>query len=279
MDNITRDMKLNEVDGIQFFTFKDFEKYPEIKHAFSTRKGGVSLGVYESLNLAYGRGDPDSNVEENYNKICEALEILPESLVFSNQDHNLNIRRVNQFDRGEGIFKEKKYKSIDGLITDCKDVTLVTHYADCVPLYFYDPKISAIGMAHAGWKGTLGRIGARMVDEFIREFGSNPEDIIVGIGPAIGPCCFEVSKDVWEKFTVLNELKEKEWYDEKADEKYNMNLWEINKQILIFAGIKEENISTAGLCTCCFNEIFFSHRASKGQRGGLAGFITIANSN
>ena len=277
MENSARDMNLNESNGIQYLTFKEFEKFENIKHAFSTRIGGVSSGIYESLNLAFGRGDLDENVFENYNLMCDVLDILPESMVFSSQNHGVKIRRVTRYDRGEGVFKERRYQSIDGLITNNKDVTLVTHFADCVPLFFYDPKKIAIGLSHAGWRGTVAKIGALTVKEFVKEFESDPKDIVAAIGPSIGPCCFEVSADVFEKFASLVELRQCKWYAKRPNGKYNINLWEINKQILIYAGIKEENISVARLCTCCFNEIFFSHRATKGQRGGLAAFMSICS--
>ena len=158
-------MRLNFKEGVGYLTFPALESYPFVRHAFSTRLGGVSKDEFFSMNLSFHRGDPDENVLENYRRICGAAGFPYEGLTASAQDHHTFIRRVGRQDRGVGIFRPRDLESVDGLVTDEPDVVLVTYYADCVPLYFLDPEKRVIGLAHGGWRGTAGRIGRKMVEK------------------------------------------------------------------------------------------------------------------
>jgi len=226
------------------------------------------------LNLAFGRGDADENVMENYRRICMAAGFDVDTMVSSAQVHRTVIRRVGSENSGEGFTKPKP-AGVDGLITNEPNVTLVTHYADCVPLYFVDPVCKAIGLAHSGWRGTAARIGAEMVRTMSKEFGSRPEDLICVIGPSIGPCCFEVDTPVYEIFTQMEDLSPTEWIQIDGGEKYHIDLWEVNRRILMQVGVLPKNISISALCTRCHPDLLFSHRASGGKRGGLAAFLAI----
>ena len=165
--------------------------------------------------------------------------------------HHTTIRRVSAEQAGIGILKPRDLQSIDGLCTNEPGVTLVTYYADCVPLYFLDPVTRSVGLAHAGWRGTVAKIGAVMVEKMAREFGSNPKDIIAGIGPSIGPCCYEVDEPVANQFLALTELSPENFVREKRHKKYDLNLWECNRAVLQAAGIPKEQIFVGELCTKC----------------------------
>lgn len=257
---------------LTYVTFAPWEDSDMI-HGFTTRYGGVSKEHLTSLNLGFNRGDDEDNVFENYSRVCAALGVDRDSLVLSKQVHETNITKVTKEHRGNGINFSNIFESVDGIYTTEKDITLVTHYADCVPLFFYAPKHKIIGMAHAGWRGTIGEIGKKMIECWNGE-GVLASDIEVVIAPSIGPCCFEVGEE------VLNEFKTK-FQEEpyiifnKETNKYHIDLWECNSRILEESGVPRENIIKTQICTCCNSNIFFSHRKTKGQRGTMAGFMCL----
>ena len=267
-------IRKNFVKGVCFLTFPELSKYSFINHAFSTKIGGVSSDEFSSMNLSFGRGDSDENVIENYYKICDACEFDYNSLVASHQVHGTNVVSVSEKDCGKGIYKSKFADGVDGLITNKKGVTLVTYFADCVPLYFVDIKKKVIALSHAGWRGTVNLIGAKTVKKMSEDYGSNISDIICAIGPAIGSCCFEVNEDVKKEFEKLN-LDDNLIIKNFNNGKYTIDLWTANKQILLNCGISEENIITADMCTACNKDILFSHRATNGKRGGMAAFLCL----
>ena len=267
--------KINRKDGVEYLTFPFLERFPFAAHAFSTRIGGVSRDEFSSMNLSFGRGDPDENVRENYRRFCAAAGFDASSLVLSAQDHHTFVRRVGKRDRGLGIWRPRDRDSVDGLVTDEPGVTLVTGYADCVPLYFLDAKKRACGLSHAGWRGTAAGMGAATLGAMEREFGSRPEDVAVLIGPSIGPCCFEVDAPVRDAFATLKVPDPSSLFTDDGNGKYHVDLWEANRRILTAAGVPEENIRVSGLCTKCNADLLFSHRATGGRRGGLAAFLAL----
>ena len=271
----TKNMNLHENRGVTFLTFPSFEQYPFVRHAFSTRLGGVSQNEFSSMNLSFHRGDSDDHVFENYRRFCAAVGFDYNTLVASSQDHHTFIRRVGYEQAGIGIWRPKDIQSVDGLVTNEPNVTLVTYYADCVPLYFLDPVKHAIGLAHAGWRGTVARIGEKMVTNMQKEFGSNPNDIIAAIGPSIGPCCYEVDEPVQQQFAALEDLAPIDFIKAMSNGKYMLNLWEVNRRILLRAGILEQNITVAQLCTKCNSDLLFSHRVMGAARGGLAAMLAL----
>lgn len=268
-------MHLKEKSGVAFLTFPTLEQFNFIRHAFSTRIGGVSRNEFSSMNLNFGRGDSEENVRENFRRFCAAAGFEPKTLVASSQDHHTVVRRVDGSNRGTGIWKPRDMQSVDGLVTNAPQVTLVTYYADCVPLFFADPVRRAIGLAHAGWRGTVAKIGEIMVQTMGREFGSLPKDIFAAVGPSIGPCCFEVDSPVSDAFFQLTELCPREFITEKGGGKFMVDLWEANRRILQQSGIPKEQISVAELCTKCNPDWLFSHRATGGKRGGMAAMMCM----
>ncbi|MDO4805366.1 MAG: polyphenol oxidase family protein, partial [Lachnospiraceae bacterium] len=179
-------------------------------------------------------------------------------------------RKVGRGDCGSGFLRPLAWRDVDGFITDEPGCVLSTFYADCVPLFFADPVHRAIGLSHSGWRGTANGIGMVTVDAMTREFGTNPADLICGIGPSICRDCYEVGEDVARYFTASCLCA-----SETDSDKYYLDLWEANKAILLGAGVREENITLPNLCTACNSDLLFSHRASKGRRGNLGAFLAI----
>ncbi|HQE05067.1 MAG: peptidoglycan editing factor PgeF [Tepidanaerobacteraceae bacterium] len=266
--------KLNYQGGLAYLTIPAFEKTGLVKHGFSTRMGGMSKHPYDSLNLGLRKDDDKKNVIENYRLFCKALSINPNNLVASDQVHEDKIHVATLHDRGKGIFKQSDIKGIDALITKDRQLALVTYYADCVPLFLLDVETPAIGLAHAGWRGTVKKIGQKTVLKMMKEFGSKPEHILVGIGPCISVCCYEVDE------LVVDSLKKAfVYFDELIKEtgkgKWKLDLVLTNRKQLEEVGINPQNITESGFCTSCRNDIFFSHRKDKGKTGSLAAVLQL----
>lgn len=248
---------------------------PWIKHCFTTREGGVSEGIFASMNLSFTRGDKREAVEENFNRIAQALDTDYKKFVFTDQTHTTNVRKVTREDAGAGILNERGYADVDGLITNVPEIVLSTFYADCVPLYFIDSKERAIGLSHSGWRGTVGRMGNVTIEAMKKEYGTKPQNLICAIGPSICQECYEVSEDVAEVFHKEFGKKTEEFLAFKGNGKYQLNLWRANEIVLEEAGVLKEHLATTNLCTCCNPKLLFSHRASKGKRGNLGAFLSI----
>ena len=248
-----------------------------VEHCFTTRIGGVSKGIYESLNLSFTRGDEDAAVRENFRWLAGAMKTDVSKFVFTDQTHTTNVRRVTAEDAGKGIVKERDYTDIDGLITNEPGLVLSTFYADCVPLYFVDPVHRAIGMSHSGWKGTVGKMGAATITAMKREFGTEAKDLVCAIGPSICQDCYEVSEDVADAFKEAFPGHADEILLDKKNGKYQLDLWRTNEIVLTEAGVLKENIAVTNICTCCNPDLLFSHRASHGKRGNLGAFIYLRN--
>lgn len=270
-----RNYRSEEGYVLPYLSFSSYEALPYIRHMFTTREGGVSKDIYESLNLSFTRGDDETAVLENYRRVAQALGTSIDHIVTSDQTHTTNVRPVGKEDLGKGITRPRDYKDVDGMITDQPGVLLATFYADCVPLYFVDPVHKAIGLSHSGWRGTVGRMGQATVEAMERSFGSQPKDLLCAIGPSICQDCYEVSRDVAEAFIFAFPTHEKEILQAGALGKYQLDLWKANEIVLTEAGVLKEYIDLAGLCTCCNSSILFSHRASKGKRGNLGAFLML----
>ena len=268
-------MRLNNADTVPYLTYNSLSEIKFINHAFSTRLGGVSEGIFSSMNMAFNRGDDPDRVSENYKRICNSAGFEFESLTASAQDHHTYVRAVTKADRGVGIYKPRDMESVDALITNESGVTLVTYYADCTPLFFVDVNKKAIGLAHAGWRGTVGRIGEKVVKEMGERYGTKPENITAAIGPAISVCCYEVDLPCAEHFLALTDLKPEKFVFPKEGGKFMIDLLETNRQILVAAGVKNENITISDLCTNCNSGLLWSHRATKGRRGTMSAFMCL----
>ncbi len=273
----TRTCRLQKSGEVTYVTFLKLMAYSgEMLHGFSTRAGGVSEGYLGKMNLSFHRGDRSEAVMENHRRFAAALGYDAARLVFSDQVHETQIRRVTSGDCGKGITKESDIRETDGLVTDEPGVPIMTFFADCVPLFFYDPVRKVAGMAHSGWRGTVERIGRKMTVFMREEYGSEPEDLVCAIGPSICQSCYEVSSDVADRFfEVFGKKHGDELLYSKENGKYQLNLHKACELTLLEAGVLPEHLDVTDLCTCCNPELFFSHRASNGKRGNLAGVMML----
>ncbi len=262
-------------NGVWYYTISGFDDTGLVKNGFSTRKGGVSSGQYSTLNLGIKKSDLREAVMENFIRFCRAVGIDPQNMVFSDQVHGDGIEVVDDNDRGKGLFRDTDIIEKDGLMTSQPGVALVTFYADCVPLFFLDPVYPAIALSHAGWRGTVAKIGAKTLKMMQDTFGTRPEECLVGIGPSIGPCCFEVDPPVMEQFAAAFPQQSSIINPGSKPGKYNIDLCEANRMQLVEMGVAEENISMASLCTCCNTDIFFSHRGDRGRTGSMAAVLML----
>ncbi len=269
-------MKIHDCEGVIYLTFPKLDQCAQIYHGFTTRMGGVSQGIYASMNLSYARGDDPEAVTENFRRIGEAIGFPVDHIVSTQQTHTTNVRVVTRQDAGNGIVKPLPYQDVDGLVTNESNLTLAAFFADCVPLYFVDPVHHAIGLSHSGWRGTVGRIGKQTITLMQEAYGSVPEEMIAAIGPSICQDCYEVSKDVILRFQDV--FARHDWpdlYVEKSDGKYQLDLWKANELILLDSGITPAHLAISNLCTSCNAPLLFSHRATGGRRGNLAAFLGL----
>ena len=234
------------------------------------------------MNLSFTReNDNAENVFENYRRIAKALGVSFDSFVAAHQTHTTNIKKVGLNDKGKGVTKERDYTDIDGLITDEKGITLVTFFADCIPLYFFDPINNAIGLAHSGWRGTLNGMVTKMVKAMEENYKTNPKNLIACIGPGICEDCYEISLDLADKFKSsfdienISDIISNYHKDKFGNEHCQLNLWKANEILMIRAGILRENISISNICTHCNSNLLFSHRKQGDDRGNLAAFLAL----
>ena len=254
-------------------TFPQLEMHEGLKHLFTTRAGGVSKGCVGSWNFGAKSLDTEENIVRNYEILADVLGIRTDQMVTSAQTHTSNIRVVTTADGGTGIMPNPSFQDVDGLVTNEKNLAIITCHADCNPVYFYDPEKQVIGLAHSGWKGTLGGISEKMVALMGEQYGCQPADILTGIGPALCQDCFEVDQDVAELFFDRNKAYQRFAY-EKGIKTY-IDLKQIIRYDLLAAGLLEEHIFDMELCTKENTDLFFSHRGQKGKRGIMAAVMML----
>lgn len=276
MGKILDDKQLIVAQSMQrrFINIPSLSIFSELLQGFTTRHGGVSTEDYSTLNLNFNRPDSKSNVYENYRLLGKDLGVSPHDMVLSHQVHGKRILPVTREHAGMGIERERSYQNVDGLATSDTGLMLVTHYADCVPLYFYDPVSKVIALSHSGWKGTLLDIGGETIRVLKDVYGCEPNNLHIAFGPHIKACCFEVDNDVTQPF-----LDTFPWADHytthRAEGKWVLDLEGIIIQSLLSRGITKDHISGCKVCTRCHKELFFSHRGCQGKTGTGAAFIMI----
>jgi len=239
---------------------KAFEGFDGVTAAFSTRLGGVSEGVFASLNPGIFSADSKENIEKNLSLICDELGVTRESLVFNHQVHGADVTDVTSVKMCSDI------RDADCFVTALSDVTLTCITADCVPILFFDPVRKVIATAHAGWRGTVKGSQKAALDAMLG-YGSNTSDILVEIGPCISAAAYEVSEDVASQFDTSAVIT--------TYEKPHIDLRRANADILIACGIKPENIKISDLCTFEREDMFFSHRRTGLPRGTQMAFISL----
>jgi len=242
------------------------------RHAFTTRFGGVSEGIYASLNLGANRGDEPERVRENYRLIGKALSIAPERLVFSRQVHEAEVRLVTAQDSQGDLFAPTPYAA-DGLVTVEKDVPLIIFTADCIPVLLSDPAAGVIGAVHAGWRGTVLDIVGIAVKKMKAAGGSSAQDIRAAIGPGIGSCCFETDSEVPRAIRRVLGSEADAFIERRTPEKAMVDLKGVNRALLLRAGVLPEHIDVSEECTRCNPDKYWSHRYTDGQRGSQASII------
>ena len=239
-----------------------------VPHCFTTRYGGVSTGIFDSLNIAIKEGETEENVRQNLTILGDALGFGLNDLVLTRQTHSDIVRVVGR-DDCRGCF-HRDYPECDAVVTNDPGVALMVFTADCTPMLFHDPVTGAVGAAHAGWRGTASAIGPKTVAAMVAHFGCRPENIRVAIGPNVGFCHFETDADVPEAM-VAAFGSEAEQFIRSNGEKYYVNLKEINALILRRCGVRHIEISES--CTMCQPQRFWSHRVTRGARGSQGAII------
>ena len=267
--------RINFNNGVPYISYRILDDIPWLKNAVSTRLGGVSKDYLASMNLGFNRGDLDENVIRNHEIFANVIGVNPKNIVTGNQTHTTNVKVVTKDDCGKGIYRDRNYTDIDGLITNEKGIVLATYYADCVPLLIVDTKNKAIGLSHSGWRGTVGKIGKVTIEKMGELYGTKPEDIVACIGPSICQKSYEISEEVAVQFKEAFPDNIKEILIDKGNGKYQLDLWECNRINFKEAGVLPENIKVTDICTCHNTDVLFSHRGHNGKRGNLGAFLSI----
>ena len=244
-------------------------------HGFSTRLGGVSQGIFESLNLGANRGDPMENVLENWRRFGAAVGIDTGRFVHGHQSHGTTVRIATRAD-AHGIDEPASWPEADGYVTAEAGVPLAIFTADCTPLLMQDPQAGVIAAVHCGWRSAVGDIQARAVEAMV-SLGARPGNIRAAIGPGIRQCCFQTGPEVVEAVqNLLGGEADGLWApDETAQGKFRVNLPGVVNRRLRQLGLLEENIDELGVCTMCEPERFWSHRAMGAARGSQANIIML----
>lgn len=264
-----------ERNGVAWFACPGLGAPDKVVAAVSSRHGGVSVDSFASLNLSYAVGDDAARVRENRRRFAEAIGISEPRVVCAAQVHGNRVVYADERNAGAGYERrETAIPDADGLITDRPGVALWLGFADCVPILAYDPERRAVGIAHAGWRGTLGCIARELVESMEARLGSRRSDLNLVVGPSIGPCCYEIGQDVRNAF-------EQSWDDVDGlflageNGKQRLDLWEANRRLLLRAGVPASNVLVSARCTACNETDFFSHRAQRGRAGRFAAVIAL----
>jgi len=266
--------KLTSYKKIKYFEITELKNFG-VKAIFTSKIGGISSNNYAELNLGLHTSDKSKNVIENRRLISEAIDIDYHDLIAAEQIHGNKIYRVLASDKGRGALNlDTVIEGIDGLITDVKDLPLISFYADCVPIYLYDPVYKAVGLAHSGWKGTVLKIVTRMLERMEDEFGTRPADCLVAIGPSISANNYEVDDRVFNSFKKTN-LPLHKFFRKNNDGKYQLDLWKANEIILRNKGIPSEQIIQSKLCTYSHSDLFYSYRRDGKNTGRMASIIVL----
>ena len=259
-----RDFVIKHKNGIFYGVFPTLERAGFV-HGCSCRLHGESDVVAGTLNLALHVGDDVEKVLRNRMAFAEAVGVDANRFTTCQQVHGSKIVRVTEELIGSGAENfANTIADTDALITNIPDVPLLLFYADCVPVLLADVETGAIGLAHAGWRGTVANIGAKTLTAMVEAFGTKPENVFAAIGPSIGACCYEVDDFVRDQARGYEEF-----FAAKGGGKYQLDLWGMNVKQLVEAGVPQENINVAGVCTNDNVDLFCSYRAEQGKTGRM----------
>jgi polyphenol oxidase len=269
-------MEIISKAGTELYHFENLSNEKGLVHYVSSRKGGYSQNHFKGLNLGFHVGDDNYNVLQNRRLLAESLGIDLLWFTFANQDHTANIAIIDCQSRGRGAAeRDTALPNVDGLITNLEKVCLNVLVADCVPILLYDPVERVIAALHAGWKGTLKRIASHGVEMMIQQYGCKAGNILAGLGPSNGPCCYEVGDDVRRETLLAFGSIQGVIRPSKNPGKFIFDQWEANRLQLLDFGLKADNIEVPEICTQCNHKKFFSSRASGGITGRIAAGIML----
>ena len=264
----------HNANGVVYLAADGFQAAGGVVHGFSTRLGGVSEGIYASMNLGVNRGDDPERVRENFRRFCAAIGAEREGLVFSSQVHGDGVRTVTSADLGKGLEQTVDYEA-DALITDVPGAVLTVFSADCLPILLYDPVRRAVGAVHAGWRGTALGIVEKAVERMVDCYGCDRLDLLAAIGPGISKCCFETHEDVPNAMTEALGACALPFIEVLPTGKFHVDLKGLNARRLEGAGLKPEHIARSPDCTACRPDQCWSHRVTHGERGSQAAMIAL----
>lgn len=241
----------NRIGDIEYYEFHNLKEVSFVEHLFSSRIGWT--------------------IENTFDTVSRLLKVPRENIISLKQVHGRHIEILKE---GSGDPRQARGLEGDGLISNIKDLVLLTYHADCLPVYFIDKKNKTIGLAHAGWQGSYKNISGQMVKGFIENFDSRPEDLLVTIGPSIGPSCYEISKELGDKF--LRRYKEFPQILLEKNNKVYLDLWALNYLQLKKENVLKDNILISKACTSCHNDKFHSYRREKGTRDRMVAAIKLS---
>ena len=263
----------HNINGIIFDTADGLSAVGGIRHAFTTRIGGVSPAPFDSLNFFERNGDSVENVRKNYQLLGDAAGFDMSRAVGNRQIHSDLVRFIRAEDAGRLLWEERPYDA-DAMLTDVPGLPLVAFSADCCTILLYDPTCRCVGAVHAGWKGTALGIALKTLVAMMSAYGADPMTIHAAIGPSIGDCCFETDADVPD--AIRAELSESaDRFIERRGDKYHVDLKQINRLWLLRGGLDPRNIEVHPDCTMCHPERYWSHRRLGPRRGGQIAVIAL----
>jgi len=259
-------------DGLPYYQFEDLLGFPEVVHGVFTRVGGVSPAPFATLNASLSVGDERAHVVTNRARICYALGLDPRAAVMGQLVHGTRVTVVKEQHRGRGAVDLDGLPATDALITNCPGIPLLMTFADCVPILLYDPAHRVVGLAHGGWKGTLLGVAQSVVRAMQEAYGCRPADVIAAVGPAVGPCCYQVGDDV---LLLARDVfpNGRDTFIPQADGTWHLDLWETTRRWLAMAGVGR--VVAADWCTACHTGEFFSHRGEQGKTGRFGVVVAL----
>ena len=253
--------RITHANGVVTYTFDALAQWPVRGHV-STRHGGVSPAPWNTLNFSVLRGDTPERVKENRARLAAALGVDNQRVIRCHQVHSTGVAKVDGQDAGQW------QNDTDGLITDAIDLPLTLVFADCVPILLYDPRRHALGVCHAGWRGTLNGMSTATLWAMQAAYDVNPADVQVCIGPSIGPQSYQVGQEVVDlAYAKLSNPAELFTYPNGPDQNPYFDLWQANIVQLVEAGVPPTQLENSGIDTAQNTQDFFSHRAEKGRCG------------
>jgi YfiH family protein len=255
-----------ENNNLTYYRFTMLD-HPSLVQAVFTRLGGKSSAPFDNLNVGQSVGDDPIAVQNNLSLVYKALGLQADQIVTARQVHGRRVARVDN-DAGGAVIADT-----DALVTNCAGTYLLMRYADCVPVVLWDPEHNAIGLVHAGWQGTLKQVVKAAVECMVTEFSSQPDVLQAGIGPAIGPCCFEVGPEVVASVQAALPDALKVLSRQTQNGHAHLDLWAANRGQLERCGVQK--IEVAEKCTCCHQDEFYSHRGSGGHTGRFAVIVGL----